>query len=209
MIINILKYLIRIFSLIFSYEKYGSMKKYLNIIYSYWLKNSIRECGGNFYISGPAVFKGGQYMSFGNDFRCGSTARIECWDNYLGKKFFPQLIVGDRVYINNNIHIGCINKVIIGDNVLFGSNVFISDHQHGFVDGRDIDVPPANRFLFSKGPVMIEKNVWIGENVSIMPDITIGENSIIGANSIVTKNIAKNSVVAGNPAKLIRTLIKD
>ena len=69
-----------------------------------------------------------------------------------------------------------------------------------------IKFSPSERKLYSKGSVKIEKNVWIGEGVAILPNVTIGENSIIGANSVVTKNIPKNSVVGGNPARIIRTL---
>jgi acetyltransferase-like isoleucine patch superfamily enzyme len=55
--------------------------------------------------------------------------------------------------------------------------------------------------------VIIEDNVWIGEGVAIMPNVTIGANSIIGANSVVTKDIPKNSVVAGNPASVIKNIV--
>ena len=65
---------------------------------------------------------------------------------------------------------------------------------------------PSLRKLYSKGPVIIEDNVWIGEGVAILPNVIIGENSIIGANAVVTKDIPRNSVVGGNPAKIIRTL---
>ena len=51
-----------------------------------------------------------------------------------------------------------------------------------------------------------ENNEWIGEGVAIMPNVTIGANSIIGANSVVTKDIPKNSVVAGNPARVIKNI---
>ena len=54
--------------------------------------------------------------------------------------------------------------------------------------------------------MIIEDNVWIGEGVAIMPNVTIGANSIIGANSVVTKDIPKNSVVAGNPARVIKNI---
>lgn len=50
----------------------------------------------------------------------------------------------------------------------------------------------------------MEDNVWIGENVVIMPNVIIGKNSIIGANSVVTKNVPENSIIAGNPAHIIK-----
>jgi acetyltransferase-like isoleucine patch superfamily enzyme len=83
--------------------------------------------------------------------------------------------------------------------------VFITDHYHGTTGADDLAIPPLERKLFFKGPVVIEENVWIGEGVAIMPDVTIGKGSVIGANAVVTKSVPPLSVVAGAPAKVIRT----
>ena len=56
----------------------------------------------------------------------------------------------------------------------------------------------------SKGDVIIGKNVWIGDKVTILPNVKIGDGVVIGANSVVTKDIPPCSVVAGNPAKIIK-----
>jgi len=203
---SILNYIVKIFSVFYSYETGKRLKNYKNTIYSYWLRNSIAKCGKEFYIQSPAYFKGAQYMIIGENFFSGNRLRLECWDLFAGCKFIPKLIIGNNVSMNYNVHIGCIDSVTIGNNVLFGSNILITDHQHGYVDKRDIGVHPSKRILTSNGPVKIEDNVWIGENVAIMPNVTIGEGCIIGANSVVTKSFPKNSVVAGIPAKLLRSL---
>lgn len=65
--------------------------------------------------------------------------------------------------------------------------------------------PPSKRPLSSK-PVCIGNNVWIGEGVCVMPGVTIGDNVIIGANAVVTHSFPKNVVIAGVPAKIIKTL---
>ena len=58
-------------------------------------------------------------------------------------------------------------------------------------------------------PVTIGNDVWIGGNVTILPGVTIGDNCTIGAGSVVTRDIPANSIAAGNPAKIIRTIEKN
>ena len=80
------------------------------------------------------------------------------------------------------------------------------DHDHGKIEVTDLGLPPNKRKLYSKGPVIIGDNVWIGEGVCILSNITIGQNSIIAAGSVVTKSIPSNSVAAGNPARVLKIL---
>ncbi len=150
--------------------------------------------------------KNPEYISIGDNFYALSDLRIEAWDSYFDQKFTPEIIIGNNVIMNSDIHIGCINRVVIGNNVLMASRIYISDHSHGEVNAEAIKTPPAKRPLVSKGPVIIEENVWIGEGVCIFPGVTIGENSIVGANAVVTKSVPRNSVVAGVPAVVLKTL---
>ena len=139
-------------------------------------------------------------------FESGPGLRIECISKYHEYSYSPHLVIGSNVRFNFNCHIGCCNDILIGDNVLIGSNVLITDHCHGKNSLDDIDSAPEHRKLISKGPIIIEDNVWIGENVCIMPGTRIGKNSIIGALSVVTKDIPPYSVAVGTPAKVIKTL---
>lgn len=57
-----------------------------------------------------------------------------------------------------------------------------------------------------RGNIIIEDNVWIGEGCVILPNVKIGQNSVIGANTVVTKDVPRNSIVVGNPGRVIRQI---
>ena len=94
----------------------------------------------------------------------------------------------------------------IGNNVLLGHAVYISDNNHGMSNSDALKIPPVERQLYSKGAVRIGNNVWIGRHVCIMPGVTIGDNCIIGANSVVTKDVPANCVAVGLPAQIIKMI---
>lgn len=207
---KIIKYIVKKLVFIFHYFISPSLFKMLNFrfrqLYSLWYCLELKQVGHRFRIVYPFYLHGGKYISIGQNFNSDLRLRLEAYDEHLGFQFTPKIIIGNNVSVNSDCHIGAVNEIIIEDGVLIASKVFITDHYHGEISSDGILIPPSERKLFSKGPVKIEKNVWIGEGVAILPNVTIGENSIIGANSVVTKDIPKNSVVGGNPAKVIRTL---
>lgn len=119
--------------------------------------------------------------------------------------FNPILQIGNNCSFGNDNHIASINKVIIGDGVLTGQFVLIEDHMHGNSINEDLKVRPSIRQLYSKGPIIIGNNVWIGDGVVILSDVSIGDGCIIGANSVVTHSIPAGCVAAGVPARVIKT----
>jgi acetyltransferase-like isoleucine patch superfamily enzyme len=201
MIHKIITFFIKYFNFIYSYKSSLRITHVKNLLYSYWVKINFKKCGHGFFITKPSFFKGMEFTEIGDNFNSLYGLRIECWSLYNEKKYNPVLIIGNNVILNFNVHIACINFIKIGNNVLFASNIFITDHFHG--DSTNFNMPPVKKNLFSKGPVIIEDNVWIGENVSIMPNVKIGMGSIIGANSVVTKSFPANSIIGGVPAKII------
>jgi acetyltransferase-like isoleucine patch superfamily enzyme len=95
---------------------------------------------------------------------------------------------------------------VLGNGVLTGRWLTITDNSHGKIDSESFLVPPVKRFLYSPGAVLVDENVWIGDKVTILPNVHIGKNVIIGANAVVTKDIPANCVAAGNPAKIIKVI---
>lgn len=118
----------------------------------------------------------------------------------------PSISIGSNCHFGKRNHITCINRIVIGNNLLTGSHVLISDNDHGTSDYKMLDIPPFDRPLVSKGETVIGNNVWIGENACILSGVHIGDNVIIGANSVVTKDIPTNCMAAGIPAKVIKTI---
>lgn len=112
-----------------------------------------------------------------------------------------RLKIGNNVDIGNNAFIVANNKIEIGNGVMMGPYVYISDHIHGY---QDINRSLRNQPLSSSGFIKIQKDVFIGIKSSILPNVTIGARAVIGANSVVTKDVPAYSVAVGNPAKIIK-----
>lgn len=99
---------------------------------------------------------------------------------------------GKNIFINKNCTIMDIGGVIIEDT----HNVSIITPNHDF-NNRNILIPKR---------IVIKKNVWIGTGAIILPGVTIGENAIVAAGAVVNKDVESNTIVGGNPAKLIKRL---
>src|ERR1700744_1119602 len=111
--------------------------------------------------------------------------------------------VGD-VFIGDNTLIGMSNVIIgpvtIGSNVIFAQHIVLSGLNHEY---RDINVPIVNQKV-TVTPIVVEDDCWIAANSVITSGVTIGKHSVVAGGSVVTKNVPPYSVVAGNPAKIIR-----
>ncbi|HDR4563347.1 galacturonic acid acetylase [Bacillus cereus] len=96
------------------------------------------------------------------------------------------LSIEEKVFINDNCNINCVNKVSIGKNTKIAPNVCINDHDHNYKN-------PAEYHLVV-GEVIIGKNVWIGSNVVILRDTVIGDNVVVAAGSVVKGNVPSNTL---------------
>ena len=107
--------------------------------------------------------------------------------------------IGDFCIINPGVRIIAANSIKIGKNCMLAGEAYITD-----ADWHDLYhriFPPGNT-----SAVVLEDNVWVGDHACICKGVTVGENSIIGARAVVAKDVPANSIVAGNPAKIINTL---
>ena len=175
-------------------------------IYSEWIKYEFHSCGNACFFGRFIQLHGGKFIDIGNHVTMGRGLVVEVYDKYQEQHFTPSIRIGNYVNIGDYSHLSCINGIIIKDNVRMGRKIFITDNSHGASDRNLLDTRPNIRPLASKGPVIIEENVWIGEMSCIMPGVTIGRGSIVAASSVVTKDIPPSCVVAGVPAKVVKQL---
>jgi acetyltransferase-like isoleucine patch superfamily enzyme len=111
--------------------------------------------------------------------------------------------IGDGTDMTGYCVLSAVSHVRVGRNVLFGRNVHVADHRHGFSTP---DVPVRLQPLEDPRPVSIEDGAWLGQNVMILPGVTIGAGAVVGANSVVREAVPPRSVAAGMPARVIRML---
>ena len=179
------------------------------ILYSVWISFEFKHCGENFRTDGLYKLIGAKYMTIGDDVSIGKNVVLEAISKYRQQRFEPEIQIGDNSCLNDDCHITCINKIKIGNHVRTGRKCIITDNAHGASDRSLLDMAPNYRPLNSKGPIIIEDNVWIGEMCCIMPGVKIGHGSIIGANTVVTKDIPPYSVVVGPSGKVIKNLAEN
>lgn len=108
--------------------------------------------------------------------------------------------LGDHVFLNYMCIILDNNEVRIGNHVMIGPAVQIYTAAH------DLQAEARIQGWEVAKPIVIEDNVWIGGGAILLPGVMIGRNSIVGAGSVVSRNVAANTVVAGNPATVIREI---
>ncbi len=113
------------------------------------------------------------------------------------------ITIGKNTAINNGFTlIANSTSINIGADCCIGPNFTCYDSNFH-------SIKPSERHDYTKledKPVFIGNNVFIGSNVSLLKGVNVGDNSVIGAGSVVTKSFPKNSLIAGNPAKLIRMI---
>ena len=112
-----------------------------------------------------------------------------------------QFEIGDRVTSSGALQVLAFDSVVIEEDVMFASNVFVADGTHAYATA---DVPYKYQGVGPLGPVRIGRGSWIGQNVVILPGVTIGALCIIGANSVVVGDVPARTIAVGAPARVIR-----
>ena len=109
-----------------------------------------------------------------------------------------EIRVGRNVFVNQNCTFYDLGDLDISDDVMIGPNVSV------ITTGHPLE-PPQRRAATIGKPIVIEKGVWIAAGAIIIGGVTVGEHSVVAAGSVVTKDVHANSLVGGNPARVIRS----
>jgi maltose O-acetyltransferase len=143
---------------------------------------------------GPVITNPAGLIELGNDIVLSSPVTPIHFDLLEG----ACLRIGDESWLNDGVWVGCSERITIGARALIGPGVRLFDNEyHDLYDRQRL---PAAR------PITLEDDVWIAAGAVILPGVTIGRGAVVGANAVVHGAVAPFTVVAGNPARLVRTL---
>mgnify|MGYP002626505735 CR=1 FL=1 len=171
-----------------------------NYIYTGYIRSRFASIGTSVFEWKAYKLQGECYMHIGNENTFEKDLQLTAWNEDTCQ---PEIRIGHGCLFRRGCHITACNSIVIGNHLLTGTNVLITDNSHGNTDATSMDCPPQERPIVSKGAVVIGDNVWLGNNVCVLPGVTIGDGAVVGANAIVTRDVPPFSVVAGIPAKMI------
>lgn len=122
--------------------------------------------------------------------------------SYAGVEYHPEIVLGSDVHIGRYACLTAILSIVLEDGCLLSEHVYISDHGHGMDPEGGLIV---NQRLVTKGPVRIGAHSFVGYRACILPGVTLGKHCVVGANAVVTRPFPDFSVIAGCPARLVRS----
>ena len=158
-----------------------------------------------------------------NDFRCiaadvklGQNVKLSQFVNLYGCEIGDETKIGAFVEIQKNATVGRRCKIsshtFVCEGVTIEDNVFVG-HNVAFINDTYPRATAADGGLQTEkdwrvDPTLIKKGASIGSGATILCNVTVGENAIVGAGSVVTKNVPANTIVAGNPARVLRSVLE-
>lgn len=160
-------------------------------------RSRLHSLGAGAYLHHTSNFVRPSRIAIGPKVMLFRGARIEA----VGAGPAPQVTLGPKVSIQRDVHIGACQSVEILEGTVFGSGVYVTDHDHDYRDPK--------RGYFGTGellaaPVRIGPRAWIGERAIILKGVTIGEGAIVGAGALVNRDVPPFCIAVGVPARVIR-----
>ncbi len=157
--------------------------------------------GSGSHIAAPARVSSPHRIHIGSGVIIHPGAWLSVVEEHAGRAFTPALRIGDGSVLGHALVVACVGEVEIGAEVLASDRVFIGDTSH---DYRDPEVAVLRQPMTDPRPVRIGAGSFLGIGSMVLPGVTIGERAYVAAGAVVTRSAPANSVVAGNPARVIR-----
>lgn len=167
----------------------------------------------NLHIERPRTIVHPECMTLGDDIWLGPGTLLMALTRYPSvsmqppggarsvQEFRPRIVIGHRVTSTAGLQIAALSEVIVEDDVMFASNINLTDGLHGY---QTADEPYKYQPMFRIAPIVIGRGSWIGQNVVIQPGVTIGQQTIVGANSVVNRSLPARCIAVGAPARVIK-----
>lgn len=183
---------------------YKLVKK-LGAAYTWLVKRKFGSFGERSIIKPILNSSNEKYISIGDNVDIGAFCRLTVSTEFGGHKVKSanklRLKIGHNVSIGSHSFISANNDIKIGSNIIMSSQVFITDHDHGY---HDMEKNLSEQPLSEGGYVEIGDNVFLGVKSSVLKNVRVGERAVIAAGAVVTKDVPAYSMVAGNPARIIK-----
>lgn len=177
----------------------------------FWFKYVLSniKVRGKYKINIPTLFIGKGSITFADGINLGyypSPHFFSSYNHIEARNPNSKVNINSNTHINNNCTIiANIGKINIGKNCFIGTNFQCCNSDfHGI---KIVDRNIENKI--ASGDINIEDNVFIGNNVVVLKNVTIGSGSVVGASSVITKSFPCNSIICGNPARLVRRIVQN
>jgi acetyltransferase-like isoleucine patch superfamily enzyme len=189
-----------------NYRMQNRLRLLSNTVVTAANRKAFRHIGRGAKIARNVTLINPQCISLAEGATIGEKSVISAWPNYGSSASDAGIDIGRNTSIGAYCHLTAVTQISIGNGVLTGMYVTISDNAHGASALDQLDTPPIDRPLVQKGPVEIGDNVWIGSKVTILSGVHIGKGAIIAANAVVVHDVPEGTVVAGIPATQIKDM---
>lgn len=147
-------------------------------------------------ISGPNISIGHSFTAINTS---SQRVQIGVWGREAGQ---GRITLGNACLMSPGARISASDEIVLGDGCMLANGAYITDSDwHGLYDRINRAPEPT--------PVVLGDNVWIGDHATVLKGVRIGDNSVVAARSVVTSDVPDNVVVAGNPARVVKTLDPD